>query len=268
MKICSWDIAEQNISYCIVEINENNEFTILEWEVFSLLNDIPICEKITKNKRCNKEAKFIFNNTNEHLCETHKKKEHGNIIKMLEKKPDEKCEYLMGGKKPKNCNKINCTKFNNINYCKTHLNKKIYFDKIIIDKNIKTIAINLFNFLNNHSSFLEVDEIYIENQPNYCIHMIEISMILFSYFLNICNNKSSLIKNVLLINAQEKLKNFPKEEKNTYAKRKKLSVSYTKEILLKYNDDYNYNKFINYDNKKDDLADCFLQIFGHLNINL
>ena len=64
--------------------------------------------------------------------------------------------------------------------------------------------------------------------------------------------------NIEFMSAANKLKLFNNNKNTTYAERKKLSIQYTQELLLKKNMDNHLNYF-NKNNKKDDLADCLLQ---------
>ena len=70
--------------------------------------------------------------------------------------------------------------------------------------------------------------------------------------------------NIKYISAINKLKLFTKNQKTSYAERKKLSITYTKELLEKNNKTTELDFFIKH-SKKDDLADCFLQSIYYLN---
>jgi hypothetical protein len=68
--------------------------------------------------------------------------------------------------------------------------------------------------------------------------------------------------NVTYWNAANKLKQFTKE-KMTYSERKKLSIHITRQLVEK---SFNTNlEYFNSHKKKDDLADCFLQLIDFLN---
>ena len=69
----------------------------------------------------------------------------------------------------------------------------------------------------------------------------------------IMNNKDD----IEFISASNKLKYFIGKDKTTYNERKKLSIEITKNILI--SDNSNWSETINKSNKKDDLADSFLQ---------
>ena len=66
------------------------------------------------------------------------------------------------------------------------------------------------------------------------------------------------IYNIKFISASNKLKPFIDNKKTSYNERKKLSIEFTKNFLLKNNFEEKLI-FFNNNNKKDDLADSFLQ---------
>jgi hypothetical protein len=111
--------------------------------------------------------------------------------------------------------------------------------------------------------FLTVDLVVIENQPALKNPtMKSIQMMLYSFFIEHgYNSNQSTINNIILFSARDKLKlyNGPSVDtskiKNQYNKRKYLSIEYTK-YYIKDSEFYEY--FIN-SNKKDDLADSYLQ---------
>ena len=101
----------------------------------------------------------------------------------------------------------------------------------------------------------DFDEAIIENQigPN-AIRMKCLQGMITMYFIG----KGV---NVTYWNASNKLKPYI-QTKTTYLQRKKLSVSVTRAIV-----EMHYNSLLEYYNshkKKDDLADCFLQLIDYL----
>ena len=64
--------------------------------------------------------------------------------------------------------------------------------------------------------------------------------------------------NIEFISAANKLKLFNINKKTSYSERKKLSIQYTQELLVKRNME-NELDFFNKNSKKDDLADSLLQ---------
>ena len=68
--------------------------------------------------------------------------------------------------------------------------------------------------------------------------------------------------NIIYWNPINKLKRFNGKEKKTYTQRKKDSVMITKFLLVEYFS--NFENYFNSHKKKDDLADCFLQLIDYL----
>jgi len=97
------------------------------------------------------------------------------------------------------------------------------------------------------------DIIIIENQIGQnAIRMKTLQGMITMYFIHEGNN------NIYHWNACNKLKHYDVPKKTTYNERKKLSIQITKDIIeLEYNDWYNF--YLSH-KKKDDLADCFLQL--------
>lgn len=124
--------------------------------------------------------------------------------------------------------------------------------------------------------FLDYDitEVLLENQPVLKNPVMKsIQMILYSYFQYEKIIMGREISTIKLINASNKLKlgKHLKEINNTesilkiktkYSKNKKLAILYTNHFLKErlITDDYEkFNNIFNEHNKKDDLADAFLQ---------
>ena len=88
-------------------------------------------------------------------------------------------------------------------------------------------------------------------------------MIIYTYFMiEGIMNEESLIQNIHMVNARNKLKVYkgPKIEcnkKGKYAQNKYLSVEYTKKMIENEND--HFQQLFETSKKKDDLADSYLQ---------
>ena len=106
----------------------------------------------------------------------------------------------------------------------------------------------------------KIDKIVIENQPVLKNPtMKSIQMVLYSYFQ--INRKTLEFNEIRCFCAKNKLGLYDGPEiknkyKSEYANRKYKSVEQTKYFIKEFKDWYSF--FIN-ENKKDDLADCFLQ---------
>ena len=86
MKYLSWDIGIKNLSYCLVEKNDNS-YKILNWEIINIgekTKPIPNCIQLKKNKEiCNKNSMYYNIEFDTYCCKTHSKN-FKNSNKMLE----------------------------------------------------------------------------------------------------------------------------------------------------------------------------------------
>jgi len=212
MLLIGWDVGIKNLSYCLVEYNDNN-YVIKDWNIIDLRHD-------------NEEKQEVINSSN---SKTKVK------VKTKEKK----------------CSKIS----------------------------LKDLSRNLYKKLEENSSFSNFDYVIIENQPVLKNPtMKSIQMILYSYFsfksLNISN-----FKDLLLMNASNKLKVYKGDVdsedmkkinklKSKYSRNKKLSILHTNLLLKEHEyNSKNWCEFFNKNKKKDDLADSFLMILYYLKKN-
>jgi len=121
----------------------------------------------------------------------------------------------------------------------------------------------LYNKLDNlKNDILDVDEVIIENQPVYKNPVMKsIQMLLYAYYMLKGITKNDRINEIHMLNATQKMKVYDGPEiecniKDTHEKNKYLSKEYCKHILKDNEEMLNY--FNTYD-KKDDLADTYLQ---------
>lgn len=111
------------------------------------------------------------------------------------------------------------------------------------------------------TSLLEnIDIVVIEKQPGRNCKMKRIEIILNIFF--ILKN----IRKVVIYHAKHKLGNVGKmyKGKTNYNQRKKLSIERCKLFLMEYNKELELKKLLA-SKKKDDLADCLLQILAFIN---
>jgi len=257
MKIISIDVGIKNLAYCLME-NIDNKLNILDWKILNLLNNEYKCIcNLKDNNKCNKNAKYYINE--EYYCKVHSKKtsyliENKEILNYKKLKINELIEF---------CKKYEIDYSNN--ETKSEIYKKIEFklkDNLLYEiknksantANLIEIGISLMNSLNDNLDLSNIDKILIENQISPIANKMKcIQGMITQYF--IMNN----INDIQFVSSINKLKEFI-DTKTSYSERKKLSIEITENILNKYNLDnwkiiYN-NKNLN---KKDDLADCFLQ---------
>ena len=64
MKISSWDVGIKHLAYCILEKDDSNNITILQWDIINLLQtNNYVCTKYNKNKKaCTKKAIYYIEN--------------------------------------------------------------------------------------------------------------------------------------------------------------------------------------------------------------
>tara|TARA_B100000902_G_scaffold147847_1_gene144695 strand:- start:2273 stop:3070 length:798 start_codon:yes stop_codon:yes gene_type:complete len=259
MKILSIDIGIKNLAYIVLESNNNN-FNIIKWDVINLCNTISNCSS------CIKTAKFCKNDN--FFCNIHSKKS----------------EYKIPTIDTKNIHKQSFKNItliandHNINYDK-NINKnelieliKKCFEKDYLEPVLKVnandiklidLGINLrteFNKLFSYNDIESFDIILLENQISPIANRMKtIQGMLAQYFIDNGNY------NIEFISASNKLKILNDNKKTTYNERKKLSVEFTKNLLIKNNLDSNLEFFCE-NKKKDDLSDCFLQGIYYLNL--
>ena len=238
MNILSIDIGIKNLAFSICKIvkkKENLVIEIIDWTVINLIES-NICQEI-KSCKCNSKffinKKDISNNIFQHfICNKHSQKYDKQILNKF-----------------KNENSNNISLINISNNIIKYLDK--YFESLREKNNIK-----ISDFSN----------IIIENQIGpLAIRMKSIQAMITMYFVY---NENI---NIEYINSSNKLKYFVNKT-SSYKERKKQSINITKSLLenkvYKLNNLYNIeinnnhywlNVFIN-NSKKDDLADCFLQL--------
>ena len=265
MIILSIDVGIKNLAFCLANIdkinNTNNfniDFKILDWSIINLINN-NICNQI-KSCKCN--AKFIIsrNLTSDNLNTDNIK---NNIENNTENNIENNNIKYLCNKHSEKYDKKNLIKIKNNNSNNTSL--------INITSNIINELNNYFdNIKKTYNIFItDISNIIIENQIGpLAIRMKSIQALLTMYFVFNNNN------NIIYINSSNKLKYF--DDKNTsYKDRKKKGIiitelllnnnfkNFTNEKLNKYKINIFSELWINYfkiNKKRDDLADCFLQL--------
>ena len=293
MNISSWDVGIKHLAYCILEKDDSNNITILQWDIINLLQtNNYVCTKYNKNKKaCTKKA--IYYIENDYYCKKHKsdyKIPERDILKQHTKETNNICTYITKSKKKKGdkqCTKIGSIIIADKAYCSIH--KKIEIKKLLsqyklikLEKTKATTAtsyqlcLSLYQKLDTIPELLQVDKVLIENQPSLTNPIMKsIAAYLFGYYIynGVLKSKTPLTvqyfspSNKLKVNNGqiEKVKNEKpsKEiigEKKTkqikYKMTKELGIKYTKELLT---DKVNWLTHLDTYKKKDDLCDAFLQ---------
>ena len=265
MKILSIDIGIKNLAYCLLETTGDSSFKILQWEVINLCGEPPTCIYMIRNrkscKKCNKKASLTKNSL--YYCKTHAKKT-DYIIPSAETR-------LLSNTKLNTLVKLAETY--NLQYplparrttikdiLITHF-KNNMFDPVLNisanDVSLVDIGIALSIRFTETLNMQDIDQVIIENQLSpLASRMKTIQGMVAQYF--IMNN----IFNICFVSAMNKLKPFTKEKLN-YKARKAYSIQVTSELL---HNDIMHQRWIptfHTHNKKDDLADSFLQALWFL----
>lgn len=198
-----------------------------------------------------------------------------NILDITPQEFNHVCSYI--NKFKKKCTKQSVIKCQNSDesYCalhRKHYNTKqpsVCFDrnKIPLDDVYRTLVLRLDTlFAENPGVTEKIKTVIIEKQPPNNPRMKAIMSVIHSYFVirgKVDFFKGLRLNDIFLIDAKHKLsvyKDAPIDAshlKKKYDQRKYLSICYTKHFVK---DNMSYTAhFENFDTKKDDLADCYLQ---------
>ena len=258
MKILSIDVGIKNLAYVLIDKQSDNSFIITKWEVIDLSKEEHIkCE-------CGKNANYIDYNTNKCCCKKH--------VKL----PIIKNELLMKNLKKKKIDDIRCELNNAEIIFDNKLNKMALLESIenalrekyahpystkinAKDINLIDIGINLKYELNEKLKDEEIDVVIIENQISpLAQRMKTLQGMITQYF--IMNN----IEKIEFISASNKLKEFLGNKKTEYSERKKESCEICRTYLEENDKVTEYLEYFCSHKKKDDLADCLLQVLWYI----
>lgn len=180
------------------------------------------------------------------------------------------CDHQMKHRKCDNTAK-KIVKDTDIKLCLSHTKLKQHKDKKFrnVPKKINPMldqGMKIVEKLDEKPDFLNVDIVLIENQPALKNPtMKSIQMILYTYFLIEGIKTLKTIKDILMINARNKLKAYTGppiqcDIKDRYKKTKFLAVKYCDSMIHENTDiDPKFRKLFEESKKKDDLADAYLQ---------
>ena len=234
MKILSIDVGIKNLAICIIDILDKSH-TIIDWAIINCAQDI-----IDASLKCGVIRK-------KGVC---KKMAVNKVITIHNK--DVELGY---------CHLKTCQKELHANYTKKQIKKIKKLNSNHISINV--LAKILYRELEKITGLDQIEMVIIENQPVLKNpKMKSIQMIVFSFFL-FKSMEHSYTYEVKLFNASKKLKIYDgpeiKTTKKKYAKRKFLSIEYTKYFIKKFKIDTKWLESFNEKKKKDDFADCYLQ---------
>lgn len=244
--ILTIDVGLRNLAMCIMSAQDKSDistYNIHLWDTFNTLDsDDYTCNDLQKNgKVCGKKCGFKYLKDNQYVysCKTHFPKE------------------LVSGK----------TIDKKFTFKKKAVNDYLLQDiaKIVL-KRVQLI------FDTNKELFQSVSQVLIELQPKVNQKMKFTSHILYGKLVELYDNTDTTIR---FVRASQKLKAYtgPQIEcnlKGSYAKRKWLSIQYTKWFLENKFSNEQKNQWLNNletSGKKDDMCDVMLMaINGHYGI--
>lgn len=272
MKFISIDVGMKNLAYCLMEVNtevpystNKINYTVLDWNVINLTDsDKYICKCLTKNKKvCNKKAKYFKNAV--YYCKTHAKQSNHkiptdelNIRKIDKRLVSELKQYV----KKYNISVDPSIKKHTKSVLLDSIKKELinnYLMPVVIKK---TSSISLVDYgialkekFTDTFNYEEVDKVIIENQIGpLALRMKTLQGMITQHFIE------QGITDIEMINASNKLNQMIGSGKKTcYSERKKASIKYTLGDLNTYSEISSWFEHFNKHNKKDDLADCYLQ---------
>lgn len=254
-KILSIDVGMKNLAFCLIDYKDNNNYSIIKWDVIDLCeNSNEICMGKKKNgENCNKKAKYT--KKKKFYCKNHAK------------------EYKIpppqfSNKRIKRLKKKELVKIGN-KYCipcnekqkKHDILRNIIFDLscnyydmvsnvLTTEMNMVSYGINLKKIFHKTFENINIDLVIIENQIGpLALRMKTLQGMIMQHFIE--NN----VTNIVPVNSINKLKDFLGDKKTTYDERKKESIKITSELITNSAWKNHFEKH----KKKDDLADSFLQ---------
>jgi hypothetical protein len=276
MKIVSIDVGIKNLSFCLIEIKENKQLTMIKWDIIDLSekNDYK-CIEIDKNGLCDKPAKFIKDT--KCYCLKHSKKQtylqpisdlkepflkKQKIQSLIEIADKYKVKYEPNIKKNNLINLL--VDFSNSNcFEPIQKNNATKIDLVTIGRNIQHKFDEIFSeHLNS------IDIIIIENQIGPIANKMKtIQGMLAQYFIMKNNNVK-----IEFISAINKLKDFTSisnseiniKEKLDYKQRKKLGIQVCSNLVSTDHQFKDWETFMSKHQKKDDLSDSFLQCMWYI----
>lgn len=289
IKLLSIDIGIKNLAFCLFEI-ENNVYSVKKWDIVNIGEETPLfCGEIENDKSktksiniCNKPAKYTKNN--KCYCLKHSKKQVFHVPTKelapayLNKQKinslfDLAEKYNISYTKPiKKQDLIHLFNEHVLNKCfeTVNITNSNKVDIISIGKNIKKKFDNIFTINNTYDN---IDVILIENQISPIANRMKTIQGMVAQYFIMKSSSSHQQQHIEFVSSFNKLKGVTnnntlntlnntqdeKTEKAKYNDRKKLGISTCLENLEKTHSNDEWVQFFAKHNKKDDLADCFLQ---------
>lgn len=246
--ILTIDVGLKNLAMCIMSAAEPKNLTSYKihlWQVFNTLEqDIPNCHALTKaGKVCGKKSTCKWNKENSEDttdCTTH---------------------YSCKPHFPKT-----------IAFTAKHQIRSKRVDDFLLQDITRIILQKVLSIYQEYQDiFSQVQKVVIELQPKVNNKMKLISHLIYGKFVELYINSTVPIR---FVSASQKLKAYRGPVvtcnlKGSYARRKYLSIQYTKWFLTNQFDtteSVKWHKHFESHNKQDDLGDVFLMAINCLNV--
>ena len=277
-RLVSFDVGIKNLAYCILDIDEKQNITIVEWNVLNLCSPETqqqqqqqqhhTCTDLLKNgKICGKKATYHKNLTCFN-CTSHAKQ--STRYKMPPKEYSKKSS-LKKMKMPE-LREMYLSTFHKEMTCKKEVGIEELFQTIqetawnVVEKPEKlnagkvdliTIGRALHAQLSQNAIMPTVTNVIIENQISPIANRMKtIQGMIAQHYISLGNNSS-----IEFVSSGNKLKNMEKQSGATtdYQQNKQDGIFYCKKYLEEKKMDSQWIDLLVSSTKKDDLADCFLQ---------
>jgi hypothetical protein len=269
------DVGLRNLSMCIMKNTFNNNYDILLWDVFNVLDsDDYRCQSKFKNgKLCNRKCTMKYTDDNEEIfcCKTHFPK---NLLLPSKEQKTNTSVNTSSTTKPKTSSKKSKK-----NTSTTHEFKKKSVDEYLLQDIAKAFIQRVQDIYDQTIElFKQIDTILIELQPKCNPKMLFTSHILYGKLVELYSTNVQFpnvtTPTIKFVRASQKLKAYtgPAIEchlKGAYAKRKWLSVKYgfwfLENKFSKEQQDIWLPTLTSDKTKKlDDRMDCFLMAINSL----
>jgi len=271
MRIISIDVGIKNLAFCLFSLNEDKTYEIENWGVVDLSQKTEIqrkCNCFNEKKptkkipfppkeKCNFQAKWKRENT--YYCVKHAKQSPFLIptnefkTSHINKQNISSLKKIMDKLEIKYDN-LNLKKVDMVSLLLNVIREKCLepIEEVNASKmDLVTIGMNMKIKFNDIFSQIQIDKIIIENQISPIANRMKtIQGMISQYFIMVLEHDIEID----FINSTNKLKLGEFKSNTDYKERKQQSVSLVKEMIKD-----KWIDFFNTHNKKDDLADCFLQ---------